>query len=276
MAKRSSKATIIWLLILLFIVIWVELVMVVKFFTEEYLMRDTTEKDVAEAMVEYYVLDKDEKPLENVIEEIPIKEVAEDEILKEVKDTASNSNSNSVNDLEVKKEVRENTISSRARSVDDSIKKVEPEISSDNQTKKEDEDNNLIPSIYQGYSTIGKIEIPKTGVNMYILSNQTVGGMEIAACQLYTTGELNKSGKTLIVGHNYRNGKLFSNNNKLSNGDIIKVTTLDGIVKTYTIYNKIVTTPEDVSFLLEDSDRPEIILSCCSDDNVSRIVIMAK
>jgi LPXTG-site transpeptidase (sortase) family protein len=111
---------------------------------------------------------------------------------------------------------------------------------------------------------------------MYILSNQTVGGMEIAACQLYTTGELNKSGKTLIVGHNYRNGKLFSNNNKLNIGDTIKITTLDGIVKTYTIYNKIITTPEDVSFLINESEVPEIILSCCSDDNVKRIVIMAR
>ena len=122
----------------------------------------------------------------------------------------------------------------------------------------------------------GKIEIPKTGVNMPILANQTVGGMEIAACMLFSSGSLNNSGKTLITGHNYRNGKLFSNNNNLQVGDLIYITTLDGKMLEYTIYNKIITNPEDVSFLMNKSEDVEIFLSSCTDDDINRIVIMAK
>lgn len=129
----------------------------------------------------------------------------------------------------------------------------------------------------QSLPSIGTIKIPKTNVNMRILSNVSVAGMETDACFLYSTGSLNKDGNTVIVGHNYRNGKLFSNNNKLQIGDTINITTSDGVTVTYTIYSKFVTTPEDVSFYRRDTNnKPEITLSCCSDDENSRIVILAR
>lgn len=300
MAKKTSKAAIIRLLILLFIVMWFELIMVVKFFTEEYLVKETIEKGISTASFEYSEDTKEDSVdrrfsnmsvyeeisygdslnsisnngcinscMENLIENVDVPET-ENEFIEEKNETEEHE----VEDVSVKEDIvlledtniedKEQNISSRSGNPE--RLKINSEM----------EKSLEISSTYQGYSTIGKIEIPKTGVDMYVLSNQTVGGMEIAACKLYSTGELNKSGKTLIVGHNYRNGKLFSNNDKLNNGDIIKITTLDGMIKTYTIYNKIITTPEDVSFLLEDSEMPEIILSSCSDDNISRIVIMAR
>lgn len=125
--------------------------------------------------------------------------------------------------------------------------------------------------------SIGTIKIPKTNVNMQILEKVSVSGMETNACFLYSTGKLNVDGNTVIVGHNYRNGKLFSNNNKLQIGDTICITTLDGNTVTYTIYSKFVTTPEDVSFYKRDTNgKPEITLSCCSDDEQTRIIILAR
>ena len=130
---------------------------------------------------------------------------------------------------------------------------------------------------YLGFETVGKIEIPKTGVDMYVLSKVTVKGLEQAPCLLYATGELNKSGNNLIVGHNYRNGKLFSNNQKLEIGDKIIITNLEGEQKEYTVYSKFITDPEDVSYLKRETpEGPEITLSSCTDDNINRVIILAK
>ena len=137
--------------------------------------------------------------------------------------------------------------------------------------------NNSVPTEYNGFPTVGKIEIPATGVSLPILDKVTVKGMEIAPCLLYKTGELNKNGNNLIVGHNYRNNTIFSNNKNLKLGDKIYIYSLDGIKKEYTIYSKFITTPEDITYIRRDTgDNAEITLSCCTDDDVDRIIILAK
>lgn len=134
-----------------------------------------------------------------------------------------------------------------------------------------------IQSVYEGFETVGKIEIPATNVDLPILNNVTVKGMEKAPCLLYETGELNKSGNNLIVGHNYRNDTLFSNNGKLTVGDNIYITTLDGLKLEYIIYDKFITSPEETDYLKREiGEKPEITLSCCNDDDVTRIVLLAK
>lgn len=134
-----------------------------------------------------------------------------------------------------------------------------------------------IPVTYKGYNVSGKIEIPKTGANLYLFSSQTVGGMEIAPCILCSTGTLNISGNTIITGHNYRNGRLFSNNNNIVIGDKIYITTIDNVRKEYTVYDKFLKTPEDASFYIRDtSNGPEITLSSCSDDDTQRVIILAR
>lgn len=130
---------------------------------------------------------------------------------------------------------------------------------------------------YQGFETVGKIEIPSTNVNIPILNKVTVKGMENAPCLLYSTGELNKSGDNLIVGHNYRNGTIFSDNENLQIDDKIYITSLDGNKVEYTIYDKFITTPEEIDYLKrETGEKPEITLSCCTDDDENRIIILAR
>lgn len=140
-----------------------------------------------------------------------------------------------------------------------------------------EQEQSSILTEYKGFSTVGKIEIPRTGVNLPILNQVTVEGMKNAPCLLYSTGELNKTGNNLIVGHNFRNNTLFSNNKNLNLGDKIYVTTLDGNRVEYAIYNKFITTAEDVSYLTRDTNNePEITLSCCTDDDEYRIIILAR
>ena len=145
------------------------------------------------------------------------------------------------------------------------------------ETEQPEEIQNAVITENEIFPTIGKIEIPQTGVNIPILNQVTVEGMKNAPCLLYATGKLNENGNNLIVGHNFRNGTIFSDNKNLQLGDKIFVTTLDGNRVEYTIYNKFVTTAEDVSYIKRDTqNKPEITLSCCTDDDEYRIIILAK
>lgn len=141
----------------------------------------------------------------------------------------------------------------------------------------QEEIQSTVETEYKGFATVGKIEIPQTGVDIPILKQVTVEGMKNAPCLLYSTGELNQNGNNLIVGHNFRNGTIFSNNKNLKLGDKIYVTTLDGNKVEYTIYSKFITTAEDVSYIKRDTNnKPEITLSCCTDDDEYRIIILAR
>ena len=135
----------------------------------------------------------------------------------------------------------------------------------------------LTQNIYNMNSEIGTLYIPKTGLTTAVFSNSSVSQMEKMPCFLYTTGGLNKPGATLIVGHNKRNGKLFSNNKKIEVGDEFYFKDYEGVELKYNVYSKFTTTDGDMSFLNPDETSPVIALSCCTDANdENRIIILGR
>lgn len=299
--------TISWLLVILGVIICFELVMVVKFFTKEFFEYTIEEAGVASKYEEIFwrefeygdsvkkmravnklgsneSLDRIDQVVSDVANEneiieedgsMPTEVVVTNEQERAIKTEVSSRSANTSKVVQNTKPVEEKKVEDNDSNTNVSASSSVSTVS----TTSVPADNvkvETVASTYGGYATVGKIEIPKTGVNMPILANQTVGGMEIASCLLYSSGELNYSGKNLITGHNYRNGKLFSNNNKLQIGDKFYITTLDGKRVEYSIYNKVITTPEDVSFLMRDSSDVEVFLSSCSDDNVKRVVIFGR
>ena len=138
------------------------------------------------------------------------------------------------------------------------------------------------------YEVKGIIKISKTGIEYPILEKVTVGSLskavgilQIATCDDITTTvtELNVPGtNALILGHNYRNGQFFSDNDQLSTGDKIEITDTSGTTVTYTIYNMYYTTPDDISFMERglDPNTREITLQTCNDDSSQRLIIWAK
>lgn len=131
---------------------------------------------------------------------------------------------------------------------------------------------------YKGYTWIGNIEIPKTGIKYPILNEVTPKSIEIAVAVLYPMDLqlLNQPGNVTIVGHNYRNSSFFSNNKNLSEGDKIYITDTTGNRVEYTITNKYITTAEDAEFMIRDTNgRREISLSTCTENVKNRLVIWA-
>lgn len=127
-----------------------------------------------------------------------------------------------------------------------------------------------------GYEVMGNIEIPKTNVNLPILSEVTVKSLETSVAILYGVG-LNQVGNTTICGHNYRDGTFFSNNKNLSNGDIIHITDQTGTKITYQIYDIFETTPSDADYMIRDTKgKREISLTTTAENSSNRLIILAQ
>ena len=79
---------------------------------------------------------------------------------------------------------------------------------------------------------------------------------------------------TVLMGHNYRNGALFSNNSKLNIGDYVYITDMTGKKIRYVIYNKYITATTDFDYAIRNTEgRREISMASCTDDSKSRLII---
>jgi len=127
-----------------------------------------------------------------------------------------------------------------------------------------------------GYGVIGKIEIPKTGLEYPILKDTTKTSIELAIAYLYGAYP-NEVGNMVLVSHNFRDGRLFSNNKKLSNGDKIYITDNSGRRVEYAVYNSYVTEREDFEYAKRDTEgKREISLSTCTDNAKQVLIIWAR
>lgn len=139
-------------------------------------------------------------------------------------------------------------------------------------------DNVKKKTYYKGFVMLGYITIPKTNVKQPILDTVTPDSLNTAVAVLYPSNpQLNQPGNVVIIGHNYRNGQFFSDNDKLSVGDKILIKDNSGKELTYTIYQKFQTSEQDTSFYTRDTKGAiEITLSTCTDDSKERIIILAR
>ncbi|MCI8310055.1 MAG: sortase [Clostridia bacterium] len=138
------------------------------------------------------------------------------------------------------------------------------------------------------YEIKGTINIPKTKIEYVILEKVTPDSLNksVAILDIVSSSEMSEKVTDLnvpgtnafILGHNYRNGMFFSDNDKLSKGDKIKITDQTGLTVTYTIYEMFYTTSSDTSFLQRDVDinTREITLQTCNDDSSQRLIIQAR
>ena len=133
---------------------------------------------------------------------------------------------------------------------------------------------------YKGFNYIGAIEIPKTNIKYFVLeAPPSTKKLDTSVVALYPQdAKLNSVGNIVIQGHNYRNGLFFSDNKKLTNGDKIYITDLEGNKITYEVYNVFLTMVNDTSFYNRDTDgKREITLSTCTDaSDDQRIIVLAR
>ncbi len=130
-----------------------------------------------------------------------------------------------------------------------------------------------------GYSVVGTIRIPATGIKYSIFASPTPKALERGVGLVYTENGLNEPGNSVIAGHNYRNRLFFSKNKNLVVGNLIYIKDVTGVERTYQIYNKFVTNSQDASFYQRNTNGGrEITLSTCTDQGTKtgeRLIIFA-
>ena len=130
---------------------------------------------------------------------------------------------------------------------------------------------------YKGFPVVGTIQIPAINLKYPILNKNTPQALKTSVVLLYTSNGLNEVGNSVIIGHNYRNGTMFSNVKKLSNGDTIYITDMQGRKGKYTIYNMYRASGSDGAYITRNTQgKREISLSTCTDDSKARTIVLAK
>ena len=129
---------------------------------------------------------------------------------------------------------------------------------------------------YKGFYVVGTIKIPSIKLNYPILEKVTKKSLETSVAFLYGPG-LNKVGNNVIIGHNYRNGTMFSNLKKLQNGAIIYITDESGNQVKYKMYKSYRTSGDDATYMTRNTNgKREISLSTCTDDSKARLIVWAR
>ena len=128
---------------------------------------------------------------------------------------------------------------------------------------------------YNGYTILGRIEIPRIGLNTVILKEHTYAAMNIGSVKTYGV-DLNEKGGFVISGHNFRGRtSFFYPVIYLKANDTIRITDSKGRVMEYKVYavNRYVS-PNDTSYLVRTEDYHLTIVTC-ENGGKSRIIIKA-
>ena len=215
---------------------------------------------------DYYTQDAGDEQAQKAVEEF-------NKNTKENRKVVSVSTKNNKEENTVAENIVEPIYEQIYEQVQNTIVTEEPEVT---ETPEEPEIVEPEKQYLEGYEITGTIKIPKTGIEYPVLSEVTKKSLETSVAILYGPG-VNKEGNTVIVGHNYRNKRFFSNNDKLSNGDTFTLTDVYGETITYVIYKMFYTTPDDADYMIRTINPGvrEVSLSTCNDDSSQRLIIQA-
>lgn len=126
------------------------------------------------------------------------------------------------------------------------------------------------------YVTEAILNIPSLDIYYPILSETTEELLKISLNK-YWGPNPNEVGNYCIVGHNYRNGKMFGKLSEINIGDTIYLTDKRKNKVTYKVYNKYVVSPDDVKCTSQlTGGKREVTLITCTNYGTQRLVVKCK
>ena len=143
--------------------------------------------------------------------------------------------------------------------------------------------NEIVSNIQIGdktYSTEAIITIPKIDISYPVLSETSDELLEISVNRYWPEKDKmnpNDVGNYCIVGHNYRNGKMFGRLRELENGDIVELEDLTGRTIKYAVYDRFVVEPTDTKCTSQRTNgRKELTLITCTNYGTQRLVVKCR
>ena len=126
------------------------------------------------------------------------------------------------------------------------------------------------------YSTEAVVTIPSIDISYPVLTETSESLLEISVNK-YWGPSPNEVGNYCIVGHNYRNGKMFGRLSELTNGDIVELEDLSGRKIKYKVYNRYVVKPTDTRCTSQlTNGRTELTLITCTNYGKERLVVKCR
>lgn len=151
-------------------------------------------------------------------------------------------------------------------------------------TNQENKQNNM--ELVGGYVTTsdGKrvyteaiLNIPRLEINYPVLSETSEELLKISINKFWGPNGVNEVGNYCIVGHNYKNKKMFGKLSEMVDGDIIELTDGSGRTLKYSVYDRYIVDPTDVSCTSQlTNGRKDVTLITCTNYGKQRLVIKAK
>lgn len=129
------------------------------------------------------------------------------------------------------------------------------------------------------YKTDAIVNIPSLGINYPVLKTEKENIDEILKISLvkYWGANPNEVGNYVVVGHNYKNKKMFGKLPDIEIGAIVELTDLKGRTLKYEVYDKYIVQPEDTSCTSQKTNgNKEITLITCRTYGTQRQVVKAR
>lgn len=144
------------------------------------------------------------------------------------------------------------------------------EINEDEDESYVDEDSGL------SYTTEAILRIDSLGINYPILSQTSEELLKISLNK-YWGPKPNTVGNYCIVGHNYRNGKMFGKLSEIGIGDTTILEDMTGKAITYEVYDRYVVEPTDVSCTSQlTGGKKELTLITCTNYGTQRLIVKCR
>ncbi len=120
------------------------------------------------------------------------------------------------------------------------------------------------------------LKIPDLNLEYPVLSNTSDELLKISVNRLWGP-KPNEVGNYVIVGHNYKSGKMFGKLSSMSKGDTFTITDLSNRIITYKVYDIYTVEPTDVRCTSQlTNGKREVTLITCKNSGKQRLVVKAR
>lgn len=129
------------------------------------------------------------------------------------------------------------------------------------------------------YTTNAIVTIPSLDISYPVLTTAQESIDEVLKISLvkFWGGDPNEVGNYVIVGHNYKNKKMFGKLSSINIGDEIEITDLTGRTLKYQAYDKYKVDPNDTRCTSQKTNgKKEVTLITCTNYGTQRLVVKAR
>lgn len=132
-----------------------------------------------------------------------------------------------------------------------------------------------IETKFKGFDVIARLDITQLDLCLPVLSETSNKALKVSVCR-YLVERPNGEFNLVITGHNYRNGALFGNLNKVKVGTEVFLTEKSGKTLAYTVYAIEHIKPNQIDRLTDEKYADDLSLLTCEKGGNSRLLVRCR